>query len=141
MAVQFSGRKIYSLNIAYKLKIMKSKALILLVSLVISLNFFVVVDAVNATVVLQDPLGVTNTINPIPELINRLIQTALGFSGVLALLAFIYGGILYLTAGIDSNNIKKAKEVMKYAVMGLMIIFLSSPIVIFILETVLKVKR
>lgn len=104
------------------------------------LTFFGLTEMVSATVKLQDPLGVTNPDNPIPELANRLIQTALGFSGVLALLAFIYGGILYLTAGLDSNNVKKAKDVMKWAVIGLMIIFLSSPIVFFILETVLRVK-
>jgi len=85
---------------------------------------------------LEDPLQLKGGL---PELANRFIQTALGISGVLALLAFIYGGILYLLAGVNPKNVEKGKELMKYAVIGLVIIFASYAIVNFLLSTVLQV--
>jgi hypothetical protein len=85
-----------------------------------------------------DPLNLGD--NPIPNLANRLIQTALGLTGILALLSFIYGGILYMLVGVNPDNVKKGKEVMKWSVVGLFIIFSSYAILNFILGTVLGLK-
>lgn len=92
----------------------------------------------NNQATIEDPLGLKKG-NPIPELANRLITVALGISGVLALLAFVYGGILYMLAGVNAKNVEKGKEVMKYAVMGLFVIFSSYAIINFFLKTVLQV--
>ncbi|MFA5020743.1 MAG: pilin [Patescibacteria group bacterium] len=94
--------------------------------------------AVLASPKLTDPLQLGEN-DPLPVLANRFIQTALGISGVLALLAFIYGGILYMLAGVNPKNVEKGKELMKYAVIGLFIIFASYAIVNFLLSTVLQV--
>lgn len=88
---------------------------------------------------LSDPLNL-NKKNPIPDLANRLILVGLSLSGVMALMAFIYGGILYMLAGVNPKNVEKGKEVMKYAVMGLFIIFSSYAIVNFFLKAVLGIK-
>lgn len=43
--------------------------------------------------------------------------------GALALLVFVYAGVVYMTAG-SSDRVKEARDTMKYAVLGLaMIIF------------------
>ncbi|MBI5654326.1 hypothetical protein HZC53_01570 [Candidatus Uhrbacteria bacterium] len=75
---------------------------------------------------LIDPLkGVT-----LNGLIGRAINVFLGFVGAIALLVFVYAGILYMTGG-TSDRIKKAVETMKYAVLGLMIIMFAYAITTF----------
>lgn len=85
-------------------------------------------------------LSALSTKTSVVEVVPPLINLALGISGVLLLIAFIYGGILYMLAGIDPKNVEKAKNIMKYAVMGLAIIFLSYAIVSFLLTSVLNFK-
>lgn len=88
---------------------------------------------------LEDPLGLPGD-NPVPELANRFITAALGVSGVLALIAFIYGGVLYLLSGVDKGYVPKGKEIMKYAIFGLVIIFSAYAVITFFLKNVLQVK-
>ena len=82
--------------------------------------------SVGGGVPLQNPLGVGA--NP-QSIIIAIIQYALGLSGVLALIAFIYGGIWWLVSLGDSNKVTKGKEIMKWAVIGLLVIFSSFAIV------------
>ena len=78
-------------------------------------------------VALGNPLGESGGL---PEnIIATIIQYALGLSGVLALIAFIYGGIWWLVSLGDSNKVTKGKEIMKWAVIGLLVIFSSFAIV------------
>ncbi|MBI4435119.1 hypothetical protein HY630_00455 [Candidatus Uhrbacteria bacterium] len=67
---------------------------------------------------LTNPLGTTN----VREVIGRLIQAILGITGSVALLMFVYGGFLWLTSGGVPDRVKKGKEVMKWAVLGLVVI-------------------
>ena len=48
-----------------------------------------------------------------------------GLSGVIALLMFIYAGIRMATSYINPAFVQKAKDTMKYAVMGIFLIFLA----------------
>lgn len=93
---------------------------------------------VGAAVQIGDPLGLGSG-NPIPLLANRFITAAMGISGVLALIAFIYGGLLYLLSGVNPKNVEKGKELMKYAVLGLFVIFTSYAVITFFLRNVLQV--
>jgi len=51
-------------------------------------------------------------------LLGRFVSAFLGMVGALALLVFVYAGIMYMTAG-SSDRVKTATDTMKYAVMGL----------------------
>ena len=54
------------------------------------------------------------------------------FAAVIALIAvimIIYGGFLYVTAGTNEDNTKKAKSILIYAIIGLAIAILSYAIV------------
>jgi|GEM_PF-938185 len=87
----------------------------------------------NEGVTLNNPLGPNSSAHPIGDLANRLIKTALGISGVLALLAFVYGGILWMVPfGDQTGNIKKGKQMMVWAVLGLVVIFSSYAVINFI---------
>jgi hypothetical protein len=70
---------------------------------------------------LTDPLGGVS----IPVLIGRVIRVALGISGSVALLMFIYGGFIWLTSGGKPEAIEKGKKTLIWAVIGLAIIFTS----------------
>lgn len=57
------------------------------------------------------------------DAVKNVISGALGISGVLALIAFIYGGIVWMTSGGDSSKVQKGKNMMIWAVWGIVIIF------------------
>ncbi|PIZ75121.1 hypothetical protein COY05_05180 [Candidatus Peregrinibacteria bacterium CG_4_10_14_0_2_um_filter_38_24] len=56
------------------------------------------------------------------EFVIKIVNFALGFLGLIAVLIVIYGGVLYLTAGGQEENTGKAKKAIGYAVIGLIIV-------------------
>ena len=70
-------------------------------------------------VTLTDPLGGAS----IPTIIGRIIKAALGVSGSLALIMFIYGGFIWMTSGGDKEKITKGRKTLVWAVLGLVIVF------------------
>jgi len=74
---------------------------------------------------LHDPLGGQD----VPTLIGSFIRFALGIVGALFLLMFVYGGIMWMIAGGDSERLKKAKHTLVNAVLGMVIIMTSYAIV------------
>ena len=69
----------------------------------------------------------------IPGLIGRVINGALGVVGSLALLMFIYGGLLWMTSAGSDEKVKKGKDILIWATLGLIIIFASYALVHFII--------
>lgn len=53
----------------------------------------------------------------------------IGLVGSLALLMFVYGGIRWMVAGGSESEIKEAKNIIKYAALGLLMILLSYTLV------------
>ena len=66
--------------------------------------------------------------------VKNVITAALGISGVLALIAFIYGGITWMISYGDPGKIAKGKTMMIWAVWGIVIIFASYAILNFVFE-------
>lgn len=66
-------------------------------------------------------------------IIGNGIKTVLGIIGSVALAVFIYGGVLWLTSGGNETRIKKGKDVILWATLGLVIIFAAYAIVGFFL--------
>lgn len=71
------------------------------------------------------PLGSVS----LPEIIGRVVSGILGILGSLSLLMFVWGGITWMTAAGNDEKIKKAKNTIVYAVLGLIMAFLSYTIV------------
>lgn len=61
----------------------------------------------------------------VESIIGRVINVALGFSGVLAIIMIIIGGFLYLTSAGDEEKAKKGKKFLLYALLGLVILSIS----------------
>lgn len=67
---------------------------------------------------LANPLGTTS----IPVILGRIIKTFLGILGGIALMVFVYGGLMWMTARGDSGQVKKGQDALKAAAIGLFIV-------------------
>lgn len=67
-------------------------------------------------------------------IIGRVIQIALSFLGVIALLLIMYAGFLWMSSNGDEDKITNAKKILKNAAIGLAIILSSWAITTFILS-------
>lgn len=64
----------------------------------------------------------------------RATQIILGLVGSLALLFFVYGGVMFLISAGNSEQVQKAKGIVVNAVIGLIIVFMSWIIIQFTME-------
>jgi len=76
----------------------------------------------------------------LPGLIGSIVKGLLGFIGVIMLLIVIYGGFLWMTAGGDPSKVKKGKDMIIQAVIGLIIVLIAYAITTFVLNTLLGLK-
>ncbi len=72
----------------------------------------------------------------VPELIGSIIKAVLGVVGALTLAMFVYGGFLWLTSGGNPDRIKKGKDVLIWATIGLIVIFSSYALVDFVIRAI-----
>ncbi|MBU1146376.1 pilin [Patescibacteria group bacterium] len=70
-----------------------------------------------------------------PELIGRIIKAILGLVGALALAMFVFGGFTWLTSAGSPDKIKKGKDILIWATIGLIVIFTSYTLVDFLLRS------
>jgi len=73
--------------------------------------------------------GATGGESSIKELIKTMLNFFLSFLGFVATCMVIYGGILYVTSAGNDENVGKAKKILLYAVVGIVIILLSFALV------------
>jgi hypothetical protein len=57
-----------------------------------------------------------------------------GISGAILLATFVYGGVLYITAG-SSGNVGKAKDMLKNALIGMVLVFGAGALVTTVYDT------
>lgn len=83
-------------------------------------------------VVLKDPLNLQGD----PQVFwARIIGGLLGFVGVGALITFVYAGFMFLTSSGNPEQVKKAKDTMVYAVLGVAVSMGAYVILGFIFDT------
>lgn len=101
--------------------------LLLLNALGINLAF--AQDAISA----QDQPGIisklTGGATDIRGLVLVIINFFLGFLGLLAVIMVIYGGFLYVGSGGNEENVNKAKKILLYAAIGVIVIIVSFALV------------
>jgi hypothetical protein len=66
--------------------------------------------------------------------LGTIIQGILGVLGIVAVVFIIIGGINYATSQGDTGKVKKARDTILYAVIGLLVALFSFAIVTFILN-------
>jgi len=81
---------------------------------------------------LINPLPTTN----IPELLGNALGKALGIVGSIALALFIYGGFTWMTAGGNTARVTTGRNVLVWASIGLIVIFLSYALLTFVFDVI-----
>jgi len=81
---------------------------------------------------LENPLG---SVTSISQLYGRIIYAFLGLSGAVALVMFILGGFSWMTAGGNEEKVKKGRDTLIWASLGLVVIFSSYAVLKTIFET------
>jgi len=83
-------------------------------------------------------VNLTNPISSdsIPALIGRVITAVLGVVGSIALLMVIYGGFTWMLAAGNSEKIKKGRDIIVWAMLGLVVIFTSYALVRFVITSI-----
>ncbi len=59
------------------------------------------------------------------EIISAIVQWLLSIAAIVALLALVWSGFLYITSFTDEKNVEKAKHVALYAIIGLVMMVLA----------------
>lgn len=73
------------------------------------------------------------TLNDMVSILPMYANRFLGIAGSLALLAFIYGGVMFLISAGNTERVTKARTIIIGAVIGLIIVFASFMIINFII--------
>lgn len=80
---------------------------------------------------LNNPLG--NLSDP-RLIIGQAIRVSLGIIGSLALILFIYGGMIWMMSSGNTEMITKGRNTLLWAVIGLIVVFGSYTIINFVLQ-------
>jgi len=83
-------------------------------------------------------LGEYATTRDLPQTIGSIIKIILGFLGIVLLIVIIYGGWLWMTAGGDEEQVKKAKSWIVNGIIGLVIILLAYAITDYVIGELLE---
>ena len=70
-------------------------------------------------------------------IIGTAINAVLGLVGSIALVMFIYGGFVWMTAMGNKESVTKGKDIIIWSVAGLAVIFLAYAVVNFVLGSVI----
>lgn len=88
--------------------------------------------AASAQRVLENPLGSAD----LRVIIGQVIRVLLGFSGVVALASFVWGGFMFLTSQGNPDKVKQGKNTLVWAVIGLVVIFTAYILVDTLIRTI-----
>lgn len=119
---------------------MRNKIKILSASLI---NFFLFVFPIltraeeqQTSVALPNPLGTTY----VPAIVGNIIMILMGAAGSIALMMFIYGGMLWLTSGGNSEKITKGRDIMIWTIAGLVVMFSAYVVTRFVLQGLMGIS-
>lgn len=87
---------------------------------------------------LPNPLGDSN--QNIRDVVLRGLQIILGLIDIVALFMFVLGGFELLTSRGNPDMVKKGKETLVWATIGIIVITLSYAILKFVFESLTKVN-
>jgi len=70
--------------------------------------------------------------------VARIIKIFLSILGTIFFVLMIYAGFLWMTAGGEDDQVNKSKQIIKYAVIGLIIILSAYSITNFVSEQIIR---
>jgi len=82
--------------------------------------------------------GIQTTNGGLTDIVGKLINIFLGFLGVIFLVLMLYAGFLWMTAQGEEAKVKKAKDMITQAVIGLIIVVAAFAISNFVLASLVN---
>lgn len=74
----------------------------------------------------------------LPDVVVNILNGIIAVSGLVAVIFVIVGGVQYMTSAGDAGKLKKAKDTIIYAVIGLIICVLAFAIVNFVIKNIIE---
>ena len=74
----------------------------------------------------------------LPQTVGKIISAVLAILGVLLLALLIYGGYTWMYAKGDPSQVKKAQDIIRAAIVGLIIIFMSWAISSYVISALMS---
>lgn len=127
-------KKVKRLNI----NIYKSPVFVVLMFTILMAAFFIISYEASAQVKKSVETGMNYAASTglgtrdLRTIIFSIVNVILGFLAIVAVLIIMYGGFVWMTSKGDPNRVSDAKNILKNAVIGLVIIFLAFSIVQFV---------
>lgn len=75
------------------------------------------------------------------NLIKSMVEWAIALGGLVSVAFVVYGGVSYMTAAGDAGKLAKAKSAIKYALIGLLIVGLSTVMTNFIFDAIIEAQK
>ena len=94
----------------------------------------IIVGAIGGSVDVPEGTGLTS--KPLADILIDLLNVALGFVTVASLGFLIYGGYYWMISGGDEKKVETAKQIIKSAIIGLIVILISWGVITFIVGIV-----
>ena len=116
---------------------MKFVIYIFIISIILIPIFVFASGAEDALVGLQTSAyesGVGSPDTDISVFVGNIIRALLGLLGILILIFILYGGYLWLASGGNEQMVKKAKDILTSAFIGLIIVLAAMAITTFIMQ-------
>ncbi len=85
--------------------------------------------------------GKETSTGALQNMIGQIINVALGFLGIIFLVLMLYAGFLWMTAQGDEGKVKKAREMITQAIIGIVIITAAFAISNFVLTSLVNVSN
>ena len=86
----------------------------------------------------KDAAGCNGGGDDLPNVIIGILNAIIGVAGIVSVIWIIIGGVTYMTSSGDAAKVKKGKDTILYACIGLIICALSFAIVNFVIANILK---
>ena len=86
--------------------------------------------------VIREANGCDGNEDKLSNVVMGIINSVLGIISTVALIFIIIGGYNYMTSAGDPGKVKKAKDTLTYAIIGLVVVILAAVIVNFVINAV-----
>ena len=100
--------------------------------ILLALLLFPAIASAQGGIELPNPLEAES----IPELAGQMIKGLLGVTGAIALFMLVWGGIVWMTSGGNANRVEQGKNTILWAILGLVIIFMSYIVLNFVFDLI-----
>ncbi|MBI4142774.1 hypothetical protein HY480_02785 [Candidatus Uhrbacteria bacterium] len=74
----------------------------------------------------------------LPQIIARIISASLGLIGIVLVVLLVYAGYLWMTAGGEEEKVTKAKDIIRNAIIGLIVVLLAYAISRFVITSLIS---